>query len=73
MKTAEKFKKATKSEKDKFYEELLADVFADFRKRQEERRSLERQWQLDLEYLHGNQYCEITPRGEVEEEEKSFY
>ena len=25
------------------------------------------------EYLHGNQYCEITPRGEVEEEEKSFY
>lgn len=73
MKTAEKFKKATKSEKDKFYEELLADVFADFCKRQEERRSLERQWQLDLEYLHGNQYCEITPRGEVEEEEKSFY
>lgn len=73
MKTAEKIKKATKSEKDKFYEELLADVFADFRKRQEERRSLERQWQLDLEYLHGNQYCEITPRGEVEEEEKSFY
>lgn len=73
MKTAEKIKKTAKSEKDKFYEELLADIFADFRKRQEERRALERQWQLDLEYLHGNQYCEITPRGEVEEEEKSFY
>lgn len=73
MKTAEKIKKTAKSEKDKFYEELLADIFADFRKRQEERRTLERQWQLDLEYLHGNQYCEITPRGEVEEEEKSFY
>ena len=73
MKTAEKIKKTAKSEKDKFYEELLADIFSDFRKRQEERRTLERQWQLDLEYLHGNQYCEITPRGEVEEEEKSFY
>lgn len=73
MKTAEKIKKTAKSEKDKFYEELLSDIFADFRKRQEERRTLERQWQLDLEYLHGNQYCEITPRGEVEEEEKSFY
>lgn len=73
MKDEETHTTRKKREKNKFYEELLADVFADFYKRQEERRSLERQWELDLEYLQGNQYCEITPRGEVEEEEKYFY
>ena len=49
---------------------MLNDLFADFYSRQDERRKLEKQWELDLEFLAGNQYCEISPRGEVEEEEK---
>ncbi len=73
MKIGEQIKMRKRSEKDKTYEEILNDVFSDFYKRQNERRDLEKQWELDLEYLHGNQYCEITPRGEVEEEEKFFY
>ncbi len=73
MTIGEQIKKRKISEKDKTYDEILRDVFSDFYKRQEERRDLERQWELDLEYLHGNQYCEITPRGEVEEEEKFYY
>lgn len=56
-----------------FYEDLVAAVYDDFKKRQEERRAIEKQWELDLEYLAGNQYVEIAPNGEVEEEEKYFF
>lgn len=63
----------TRKKKENFSEEVLNDLFADFYSRQDERRKLEKQWELDLEFLAGNQYCEISPRGEVEEEEKYYY
>ena len=63
----------TRKKKENFREEVLSDLFADFYSRQDERRKLEKQWELDLEFLAGNQYCEISPRGEVEEEEKYYY
>ena len=63
----------TRKKKENFRDEVLSDLFADFYSRQDERRKLEKQWELDLEYLAGNQYCEISPRGEVEEEEKYYY
>lgn len=63
----------TRKKKENFRDEVLNDLFADFYNRQEERRKLEKQWELDLEFLAGNQYCEISPRGEVEEEEKYYY
>lgn len=63
----------TRKKKENFSDEVLSDLFADFYSRQDERRKLEKQWELDLEFLAGNQYCEISPRGEVEEEEKYYY
>lgn len=63
----------TRKKKENFRDEVLSDLFADFYSRQGERRKLEKQWELDLEFLAGNQYCEISPRGEVEEEEKYYY
>lgn len=63
----------TRKKKENFRDEVLNDLFADFYSRQDERRKLEKQWELDLEFLAGNQYCEISPRGEVEEEEKYYY
>lgn len=63
----------TRKKKENFRDEVLNDLFTDFYNRQEERRKLEKQWELDLEFLAGNQYCEISPRGEVEEEEKYYY
>ena len=63
----------TRKKEENFYDEVLSDLFTDFYKRQDERRKLEKQWELDLEFLAGNQYCEISPRGEVEEEEKYYY
>ena len=39
--------------------EIIASVFEDFERRRSERKFLERQWKLNLNYLAGNQYCEI--------------
>lgn len=58
---------------DKYYEDLLCEVKEDFLKRREGRRSLEQQWNLNLNYLSGNQYCEISPSGDVLEEESYYY
>ena len=56
-----------------FYEELVKETKKDFEKRREERRSLELQWRLNMNYLAGNQYSEITPRGDVEERGKDYF
>ena len=54
--------------------ELLAEeVVADFLRRQEERRILERSWQLNMNFVSGNQYCDINSSGEIYEEEKGYF
>lgn len=58
---------------EKFYQDLAKSVTKDFLKRQSERRAIERQWQLNINYLSGNQYCEISANGEVEETEKYYF
>lgn len=64
---------ARKSEKDMFYEELINALYEDFYARQRERKMIEKQWELNLNYLAGRQYCEISARGEVEEEDKYYF
>ena len=59
-----------KSVNDRAKEDLILSVKEDYLKRREERKYLERQWKLNLNYLFGNQYQEISPTGEVKEEEK---
>lgn len=54
-------------------EELVEGVYADFRRRQEERRLLERSWQLNLNFINGNQYCDVNGLGEIEREESGYY
>ncbi|MBE5742816.1 MAG: hypothetical protein E7360_05850 [Clostridiales bacterium] len=66
-------KRKTKSQSQKFYEQIVKEVKEDFLTRQAERRKTERQWELNLNYLEGNQYCEITANGEVEETEKYYF
>lgn len=60
------------NEKEVYQKQLAAEVTADFEKRREERKSLERSWNLNLNYLMGNQYAEINPCGEICEEEKDY-
>ncbi len=52
---------------------LAEEVQADFLERQKARRQLERGWQLNMNFLSGDQFCDITPAGEIEEESAEFY
>ena len=55
-------------------EELLAEeVTEDFLRRQEERKLLERGWQLNMNFVNGNQYCDINSSGEIYEEENGYF
>lgn len=53
--------------------ELVEDVKRDFAQRQEERRALERGWQLNMNFLSGNQYCDVNSLGEIEEEPDGYF
>ena len=57
----------------KFEEDIVAEVKNDFLKRQEARKYLERQWQLNMNFITGNQYCSITDLGEIEEYSKQYF
>ena len=52
---------------------LVRAIQEDFETRQNARRSLERGWQLNMNFVSGNQYCDISPSGEIVEEDTSFY
>lgn len=54
-------------------DELVKIVREDFKRRREEKRALELKWNLNLNYLRGNQYCEISPTGAVEEEDEDYF
>ena len=58
--------------KEEFEKNLAREVEADFLKRMGERRLLERQWNLNVNYLMGNQYAELDASGEISEEEKDY-
>ncbi len=52
---------------------LISEVEKDFEERQKERLSLERQWELNMNFLSGNQYCGLNSRGEIVEDDKAYY
>lgn len=52
---------------------IAAEVTADFEKRREERRSIESGWMLNINFLSGNQYCDVSPFGGIVEEDPQFY
>ncbi len=54
-------------------QKLAAEVTEDFERRREARRALENGWLLNMNFLSGNQYCDISPLGGIEEEERQFY
>ncbi len=62
-----------KKENDKYIEDLIAGIEQDFEKRRKERLHLERQWELNMNFLSGNQYCGLNARGEIESDSKEFY
>lgn len=60
--------------KDASAEEILAEeVTKEFLERQSERKFTERGWQLNMNFVSGNQYCDVNSKGEIFEEDKSYY
>ncbi len=56
------------------YEETLVELVTnEFERRRKERVKLERQWELNRNFLTGNQYCDINRRGEIVQDDKTFY
>lgn len=56
------------------YEETLVNlVTEEFERRRKDRVKLERQWELNRNFLNGNQYCDINRRGEIVQDDKTFY
>ena len=62
-----------KTAEEQLNQRLAKEVTDDFERRREERRTLEQQWKLNINYLMGNQYAEIAPSGEIDEEVKEYY
>lgn len=54
-------------------EELAESIIEDFKNRQQERKRYEANWQLNINFFIGNQYCAINNNNEVVDFEKQFF
>lgn len=54
-------------------QKLIDEITQDFKNRQLERKPFETQWQLNINFLMGNQYCGIGFGGDIEEYDKQFF
>ena len=66
-------KRRMEEAEEKRKEKLAKEVEEDFQRRREMRRSLESGWLLNINFFSGNQYCDVSPHGGVEEEDSRFY
>ena len=56
-----------------FKEDVISYVQTELERRREQRRSLELQWQLNINFLNGNQHCDINVRsGTIEQYEVPY-
>ena len=55
-----------------FAEDIIAEVKEDFNRKREQRRALELNWRLNMNFLLGNQYCFIE-NGDIIEKGKQYF
>lgn len=65
--------KNKKIEKEEFEKQIVDEVLKDFEERQFERKSFESTWQLNINFFLGNQYCFVSPAGEIIENGKQYF
>ena len=53
--------------------EYVDSILEDFKLRQQERKNYENTWQLNINFFLGNQYCYISPTGEIMEYGKQYF
>ena len=74
MQSKKQRKKFTDELKDKkFIEEIVGEVQDDFENRRKNRLALERQWELNMNFLVGKQYCDINRRGEIVKVDDGYF
>ena len=71
----QQFKKqnAAQAAEEKRKEKLVQEIRSDFEKRRRMRSHIERGWELNMNFISGNQYCDVSPRGTIEEEDEGYY
>ncbi len=57
----------------KFEEEIVANILADFKKRQEQRRPVELNWRLNMNFVVANQFAEISPKGDIANIDREYF
>lgn len=50
-----------------YEDEIVGQVIGDYNNLKLARRPLELQWRLNMNFLAGNQFCEISPNGEIDD------
>ena len=56
-----------------FEKSIVKETLLDFKNRQAERKPFENNWQLNINFFLGNQYCYISPAGEIMEYGKQYF
>lgn len=59
--------------KDNIQDKIVKDVINDFKKRAEERKSFDLIWQINMNFLMGNQFCNVGYGGQLEESDRQFF
>lgn len=54
-------------------EDIVQDVRQDYEERKIARRGFELQWQLNMNFAQGNQYCDISPNGEIQDSDLQYF
>ena len=67
------FKEEEVKAKERAEQKLAEEIEQDFLARRETRRKIENGWVLNLNFFSGNQYCDVSPFGDLVEEDKRFY
>lgn len=55
------------------YKELIASIKDEYNSAREKRKPLELQWRLNMNFLMGNQYSEISTGGDIEDYGKQYF
>ncbi len=66
-------KNTKKTAVEQYADDVVREIKQDFAARQKMRRPYELSWQLNMNFVMGNQYCQVSPRGSIEQEDKYYF
>lgn len=73
MKLEKTEKKISEEAERRRRQRLAEEIRKDFESRKEARRSIEQGWRVNMNFVSGNQYCFVSPAGDLETEDAEFY